>query len=245
MHKLLFFLFFLLGFQTLQAQLFSGDPVLNLEDIDEHRWSYGYYLGVSYYDFKFDYKDQQVPGAGEVEDIQVNRNPSFNIGLIGNMRINNYLDLRLEPGVHFGVKRALIFPDETLVENQQNRRVANSTYIQIPLMLKFSAKRINNFRPFIMGGFSTSFNLGSNEKNPDDNYGGHFRMKTNTFYYELAFGIDLYMFYFKLSPSIRAVFALTDELVRDNERPDGSPSRYTSNIDGMYTRGVFLNLTFQ
>lgn len=70
---------------------------------------------------------------------------------------------------------------------------------------------------------------------------GVFRMKRNTYYYELGFGIDFYLMYFKFSPSIRGVFALNDELVRD-QNPN---SLWTGNINGMYTRGVFVNFTFE
>ena len=40
------------------------------------------------------------------------------------------------------------------------------------LLLKVSTKRINNFKPFIIGGFSAALNLSSNEENPDDNSSG-------------------------------------------------------------------------
>ena len=104
-----------------------------------------------------------------------------------------------------------------------------------------STKRINNFKPFVVAGISTSINMSSNEANPDDNSNGQFRMTKNAFYYELGFGVDLYLYYFKFTPSIRGVFAMTDELVRD-EDPN---SPWTSNISTMQTRGIFINFTFQ
>jgi hypothetical protein len=58
--------------------------------------------------------------------------------------------------------------------------------------------------------------------------------------YELGFGVDLYLEYFKFSPSIRGVFGLNDELIRDNN-PD---SPWTGNIASMKSRGVFVNFTF-
>lgn len=90
-------------------------------------------------------------------------------------------------------------------------------------------------------GISRSINLASNEKNPEDNFEGKFRMTRGTGYYELGFGIDLYLYYFKFSPSIRGVFASSNELV-----PDDDPnSPWTSNISALQTRGIFLNFTFQ
>jgi len=225
----LFIVFFL---PTLKAQFLTRERVLNDENFDKKPWSWGYYFGINRYDFNFDYNEQRP-------DIFVEQSYGFNVGLLGNKRINDYLDLRLEPGLVYN-GRNLIFTDIPGEDNDRLREL-NSTYIHIPLLLKFSTKRLNNFKPFIVGGFSYSYNLSSNQKNPDDNSAGQFRMTNNTFYYEVGFGIDLYLPYFKFSPSIRGVFALSDELVRD-ENPN---SLYTSNIEVMQSRGIFLNFTFQ
>lgn len=219
--------------QTAEAQLFSKERILNNENFDKARWSWGYFLGFNSYDFKIEYINE----TGE-PDIEVQTAPGFNVGLIGNLRINDYLDLRLEPGLYY-TERNLIYPG--FEEERDFLRETKSTYIHIPLLLKVSTKRLNNFKPFIVGGISTSVNLTSDEANPEDNSVGRFRMTKNTYYYELGFGIDFYLFYFKFTPSIRGVFALNDELVRD-ENPN---SPYTSNINKLMSRGVFINLTFQ
>ena len=111
----------------------------------------------------------------------------------------------------------------------------------MPLLLKVSTARLNNFKPFIVGGLSTSFNLSSNENNPEDNFEGQFRTKSGNTFFELGFGIDFYLYYFKFTPSIRGVFATSNELVRD----DDPNSPWTSNIDNLYTRAIFINFTFQ
>src|SRR5690606_23346837 len=120
-------------------------------------------------------------------------------------------------------------------------REVNSTYIHFPLLLKASTKRINNFKPFVVAGLSTALNLSSNQDNPDDNNSGQFRTKKGMLFYEVGFGIDFYLEWFKFTPSIRGVFAINDELVRDSD-PD---SPWTGNIANMKTRGVFVNFTFQ
>ena len=224
---------------TATAQLFSKERLANIENFDKQRWSWGFFFGLNNYDFKFDYKEYDR----SFKDVQVTKNIGFNVGLLGDLRINNYLNLRLEPGIVF-TKRNLTFPGDVPGDfpNEESRmRESNSTYVHVPLLLKVSTKRLNNFKPFIEGGFSYSYNLSSNQDNPDDNLDGQFRMNSNTYYYELGIGIDFYLYFFKFTPSIRGVFALNDELVRDDE----SNSPYTSNIDKMATQGVFLNLTFQ
>lgn len=235
MKKLFFVLAILLIAETAQAQLFDKERLANQETFDQRFLSWGYFLGFNSYDFKFDYKNEN---PDDRTDILVEGNAGFNVGLVGDMRINNYFNLRLEPGLYY-TQRNLRFPG--FEEEKDILREVKSTYIHVPLLLKFSTKRINNFKPFIVGGISTSFNLSSNEGNPQDNSAGEFRMTRGTSYFELGFGIDFYLFYFKFTPSIRGVFATSDELVRD-EDPN---SPWTGNVEQMSTRGIFINFTFQ
>lgn len=236
MKKLFFVLAVLFIANSANAQwIFNKERIANLENFDKQRFTWGYFLGFNSYDFKIDYKEQLENGK---TDIQVERGGGFNVGLVGDMRINEYVNLRLEPGLYF-TERNLTFPG--FEEPRDFQRDVKSTYIHVPLLVKISTKRLNNIKPFIVGGVSTSLNLSSNEKNPDDNKEGKFRMTNNTNYYELGFGIDFYLYYFKFTPSIRGVFALNDELV-----PDDDPnSPWTGNIDKLSTRGIFINFTFQ
>lgn len=222
-----------LGFTTANAQLFPREKIKNLENFDQKRVSWGYYLGFNSYDYKFDYNEV-------TNDIITETSAGFNVGLVGDLRLNEYFNLRLEPGIVFAT-RNLTFPDPSLVTMADMQREVTSTYVHIPLLLKFSTKRLNNWKPFIVAGASYSRNLSSNEENPNDNSSGQFRQVTNVINYELGIGVDLYLFYFKFSPSIRGVFATQDELVRDID-PN---SAWTGNISSMQSRGVFINFTFQ
>jgi len=235
MKKLFFIIVVLFFAESATAQWFSKERILNRENEDKKTLSWGYFLGFNSYDYNFDYISQNL---GDETDIQVNGEVGFNVGLLGNLRISNHLDLRLEPGLSF-TKRNLTFSG--FEEEKDYLREVKSTYIHIPLLLKVSTKRLNNIKPFIIGGVSTSLNLASNEEHPEDNEQGQFRSKSNTFNYELGFGIDFYLFYFKFTPSIRGVFGTGNELV-----PDDNPnSPWTGNISKMSSRGMFINLTVQ
>ncbi|MCR5863316.1 PorT family protein [Flavobacterium sp. J372] len=213
------------------TNVFGRDPIINLENFDKQRVHWGYFLGFNSYGFKFDYINPQ-----EVDIIEKGTT-GFNVGLVGNLRIFEYVDLRFEPGLYY-TQRNLTFPGFDNAFDAE--RQVKSTYIHFPLLLKFSSKRTGNVRPYLVGGLSRTINLSSNYNILDDNMQGRFRMKRWTNNYELGFGIDLYFEYFKFSPSIRGVFGLDDELIRDND--PNSP--YTGNIQGMTTRAVLINFTF-
>lgn len=231
MNRFLSLALFVLSTSMLCAQ-FRKDRIQNIQTFDEHKYTWGYYLGFNNNDFKIDLKNNG-------QDILVDTEVGFNVGLVGDMRLNSFLNLRFEPGLHF-TRRVLNFPGFAQDSPDATRDV-QSTYVHFPLLLKVSAKRLNNFKPFLVGGLSTSINLASDEDSKDDNTAGVFRLKTNTYYYELGFGIDFYTEYFKFTPSIRGIFALNDELVRDND--PNSP--WTGNIDSLKSRGIFINFTFQ
>lgn len=243
MKNLLILILFIFITQTTNAQLFKKEKIIQdanqgkgTTDFKLLRW--GYFLGISSYDFNFDYEN-------DLRDIYVERSPGFNVGLIGNLRVNSFLDIRLEPGLLITTRNLLYsqdnfqgFPD---LNERDLLRIVKSTYIHIPLLLKVSTKRVNNFKPFIVGGISTALNLSSNQDNPEDNKAGVFRTTKNSLFYELGFGIDFYLQNFKFTPSIRGIFGINDELVRDQD--PNSP--WTGNIESMQTRGLFINFTFQ
>lgn len=226
----LFFAFILNGYAQRSKNIFSRDPIINLENFQKKRVYYGFYLGFNSYDFKIDYKT-------ETPDILVNKTTGFNVGIIGDLKLQEYINLRFEPGLYY-TKRDLNYPNFS--NSNDALREVNSTYIHFPLLLKFSSLRTGNIRPYALGGLSATLNLSSNSKLVDDNFQQRFRVKSWTTNYELGFGIDLFSEYFIFSPSIRGVFGINDELIRDND--PNSP--WTGNIESLKTRAVFINFSF-
>ncbi len=230
------FAFILLGLvvngysQSNPLRIFGKDPLINHENFDKQRVHWGYFLGFNFYDYKFDYKTV-------APDIIVDRTTGFNVGLVGNLRLQEYVDLRFEPGLYY-TQRNLTYPG--LTKPSDAKREVGATYIHFPILLKFSALRTGNIRPYLVGGLSTTLNLASNSKSLDDNKQQRFRVKNWTNNYEVGFGMDLYLEYFKFSPSIRGVFGLENELI-----PDVDPnSPWTGNIQSMSTRAILINFTF-
>lgn len=225
---------FILLFITLnsfgQGGIFGKDPIIQQENFDKKRVHWGYFLGFSSYNYQFNYLT-----VGK--DIELKTSTGFNVGLVGNLRLNEFFDLRFEPGF-YATQRNLVYPD--IANSVDKLREVKAANLHFPLLLKYSALRTGNVRPYLLGGVSSTLNLGSNEKAPDDNFSDRFRVKTWTQNYEIGFGLDLYLEYFKFSPSIRGVFGMNDELIRDND--PNSP--WTGNIQSMKTRAVFINFTF-
>ena len=223
------------GHSQFTKSMFSKDPIINLENFQKQRVYFGFFLGFNSYDFKIDYKTVS-------EDIEVKKSTGFNVGLVADLKLQEYINLRFEPGLYY-TQRNFFYPTSyfaTTPTPSNKLREVNSTYIHFPLLLKFSSQRTGNIRPYILGGVSTTLNLSSNSKSKDDNEQQVFRVNTWTNNYELGIGIDIFSEYFIFSPSIRGVFGLKDELIRDNNL--NSP--WTGNIESIKSRAVFINFTF-
>ena len=229
--KVLIFSFFIMASAMFYAQ---KEHVENLPSFDKRKLHYGFYLGINQNDFKLNLRNSTIPNA----DISVEATAGFNVGLIADFRLHKNLSLRFEPGLMTNTKKIFF---NHLSTAQDNVREIGSTYLHAPILLKFNTDRYKNIRPYLLGGVSYNHNFSSNEANQDDNSSGQFRMKTGNFMYEVGLGVDIYLNFFKFSPSIRGVFAFNNEIKYDND-PD---SQWTAPINFMGTRGVFLSFAFE
>ncbi len=222
-----------------------------LPNFDKRTLHFGYYLGLNSVNYKFDYKDPYtytpIPPENKELAIAMDNAYGFNIGFVVDLRLSNNINLRLEPGLLSNAAKieflnANIGPENPDYNGTSNtERTITATYLHIPLLLKFSTNRLNNIRPYIIGGASYDYNFSSNQDNSMDNYDGQYRTTTHNFMYEVGLGMEFYFYFFKFSPSIRGIFAINDQLVRDFK----SESPWTGPIDHMGLRGIYLNLTFE
>jgi hypothetical protein len=250
---------------SLQSVYSQKERIEYLPNFDKRKIHFGYYLGINRNSFEINYHDQSGfdpnspvnPIPPRDMFVSVDASLGFNIGFVVDYRLHKNINLRFEPGLVSNSK-TLTFVDPNLGATVDGIPIyANSTtnlerevagtYLHLPLMLKLSTNRLNNIRPYVIGGLAYDFNFSSNENNGKDNFEGEFRMTRSNFMYEIGFGVDFYMYFFKFSPSIRGVFAINNELVEDFnpvDTPEFS-SPWTGPIDFMGTRGIYLNLTFE
>ena len=260
--KKIFIINFIILFLSAHFVQAQKEKIINLPNFDKRKIHFGYYLGVNNFGFNTKYWSQVDPNS-PINPIPPEDNPDmfidvesklgFNIGFVIDYRLHKNINLRFEPGLRSNTK-TLTFRNVYYYEGYEgttdNIREVSGTYLHLPFLLKFSTNRLNNIRPYVIGGVSYDYNFSSNEKNPDDNYDLEFRMTTNNFMYEVGVGIDIYFDFFKFTPSIRGMFAINNELVPDNVhdysdtgRPYSSP--WTGPVEFLGTNGVFLNLTFE
>ncbi len=205
--------------------------------IDERKFHYGFSFGLNIQDMELSNTGYVNPETGEqwYADID-NYNPGFSVGVLGEMKLNKHLALRLTPTMHFGQKHVLFHEQVSGRDTTQNLK---STYISIPLDLKIAAPRYNNFRPYVIAGVSPMINLTARKRHA-------LRTKPLDCYLEVGMGCDIYLPFFKFIPELKFCFGLADILQKDrSDLIDTSLLKYTEAVDKARSKMIVLTLYFE
>ena len=239
------------------AQFRTRNRMDKLEDFDEQKFSWGFYLNGNSLDYRIVLNPRY--GMNDNQNLVTSKaSYSFGAGLIAKFRLNDYLDVRLEPGLQFG-QRTLTFNTQTndqyqngtltnpafvpiaLTEKDRVREV-KSTLVDIPLLLELHGQRWYNSRPYVAAGVNYIVNLQSNAKSEDDNSQQVFRSTTHNFAWSAEMGIQFYFNKFKLTPAIRGTFFMNNEIVADNA---STAPYWAAAVSTLQTRAVMFVLKFE
>lgn len=162
--------------------------------------------------------------------------PGFSVGMIADMYLNRSLNLRTVPSLYLGEKY-FIFRERTSGE-EYDTRIRNN-YLSLPLQLKISTGRIDNYRPyFLLGGYG-SIELGSRKRQA-------LLLKPYDFGIELGVGCDFYLPLFNLAPELKFGFGLIDILEKDRtDLTDETLQKYARSLSKATQRLITLSFHFE
>lgn len=162
--------------------------------------------------------------------------PGFTVGFVADRYINQYFNLRALPTLYFAEK-GYVFKEQTTGEEYQT--TIRNNYLSLPILMKFSAERVNNFRPYVLGGVFVSTELGGVKNNA-------IRLKKLDYGIELGVGSNFYLPLFKFCPELRFQFGLRDLI--DKERKDLTDQdlmKYTDALSSGKSRMISLIFNFE
>lgn len=138
-------------------------------------------------------------------------NPGINIQIVTDLRPAKYLDIRFLPGVSFGQRTVRYYVNKVADPVPQ---VLESSFLEFPLLLKFKGDRLNNVRPYLIGGLNYRYDL-AGKKEFDEKKPVYIRLKRPDLYYEMGAGLDFYLTYFKLSVELKMSTGIGNVLIKD------------------------------
>jgi len=229
--KYLFLLFFIHLFS------FSAKAQGNLPYVDDKLFHFGFSLGIGVFDFGV--TPSSIAPADKVYAVRVSDlNPSLSVGIVSDLRLNRYLNLRFTPTLMFG-ERTLIYKSDDGSSNLNTG--ISSIPICMPLYLKYSAERKKNYRPYLLWGGGAYLDLGRNKDNP-------VLLKPLDFYTEFGVGCDLYFSFFKLAPELKFALGFNNVLTPYDERNTGNSEEnklFSVPLSKLTSRMLTLSFNFE
>lgn len=182
----------------------------NSSTYDDKQLHFGFSMGINTMDFNI--KTSSLAFATDSLFPEVTAlKPGINIQVVIDYRPAKYFDLRFLPGVSFGQRNVDFYRNGTLVNDGQK---LESSFLEFPLILKTKGARLNNTRPYLMGGLNFRYDL-AGKKEYDDEKPVYLRLHRADLYYEIGTGIDFYLPFFKLTVEAKMCNGLRDVLVHD------------------------------
>lgn len=186
---------------------------------------------------------EQGPAAASTLCESDNWNPGFSVGVLADLRINKHFSLRVSPTMHFGQKH-LVFHD--LLQRDENgeplrtTQDMKNTYISVPVDLKFSALRFNNYRPYIMAGVNGMLNLSGKDQD-------NIQLKKFETMVEVGIGCDFYLPFFKFIPELKFCYGLGNALdtKHADQLRDANRLAYARGVSEARTKMVVLTFCFE
>lgn len=214
--------------------------VQNRPYIDMRAWHYGFLFGIHTQDMEFTHNGfTTTPEGGTPQNWYADvpsYSPGFSVGVLGESRLTQYFSFRVIPTMHFGDK-TVIFHESTT--GDETRQTLKSTYLSVPLDIKYSAQRFNNYRPYLVAGVAPAMDLTVKRQK---------ELLVQRFDVAVEFGVgcDFYLPFFKLIPELKFSFGLFDALVHDRQDLiDKNLLKYTQSHDAATNRNISLILYFE
>lgn len=204
---------------------------------DDKYLHFGFTLGFNAMDLLVT-PSQQYLGIDSLYPDVSRLNPGINIQIVSNARLSDHFDVRFLPGVSFG-QRVLRYYKNKSIYNERQR--LESSFLEFPLLLKYKGDRLNNVRPYVIGGLNYRYDL-AGKKEFDDEKPVYIRLKRPDLYYEAGAGFDFYLTYFKLSIEAKMSNGFTNVLVK--EPAPGHP-QYSNALEKLRSQIWILSFHFE
>lgn len=250
-----------------QAQ---GRKVMYLQTYDWAPYHFGIFVGVNFMDYTLNLKPnyQNVIHtnyedikdlAGTTENgfqsyqiISVTRDtidrffrkmplPGFSVGVIGDLRLGNYFNLRMIPT--FSLSEINVDYTIQINANDTTQIVAVShndhvNCLELPLHIKYRSKRYNNVGAYLVGGLNPKLYFTSKKHKNNVDW---INTKPFDLALEMGVGFDFYNPWFKMGVEVKMGFGLLNTLKKEEEQV----YFYGHPLEKLKNKQLQVSLTFE
>ena len=176
--------------------------------------------------------------------------PGFQVSAISDLRLNKNWNLRFLPGISFGSREIHFYDyddgevgDIAEVRNAANPVPLGPSFLDFPLHFKYRSERVNNYRPYLIGGLNFRYDMSAKKPGKYDSESNEFvKFRRGDVYLEFGFGVDTYLRYFKFAPEVKFAVGMLNMIDPQGrvEHPE-----FANSISYARTYIIMLNFHFE
>jgi hypothetical protein len=213
----------------------------NLRTYYNHSANWGFELAVNRMNFRIiPIHNWQSIAGDSLKSILSTPQTGFNIIMVSEFRLQEYITLRFLPGIAFG-QRNIEYHFQTRRDNYDIVKKVESVMLDFPLDLKIRSKRLGNFAAYMLGGGKYTLDLASQKGVSNTNVSAAqqvVKLGKNDFGYEAGAGVDFFLPYFKFGIELKLSMGLRNLLIKDN-------TIFSRTIESLHSKVFLISFTFE
>ena len=196
--------------------------VMNRPYIDQRPYHYGFLAGIHMQDIEFVNNGFTDEAGNQWFADVANYDPGFSVGILAELNLHPNIALRFIPTMHFGEKTVTFHNQLDGTRVFQNMK---STNVSLPIDVKFSGERFNNYRPYVMCGVNPVYDLTVKKQR-------NLLLKNFDCFLEVGLGCDFYLPFFKFIPEVKFCYGLSNIINKNrSDITEATPMIYTNSVD--------------
>ena len=207
---------------------FAQEEKMNNPEHDDKPYYFGITIGFNSSQYKV-FHSKYFIEYDTVKNIKPTWKPGFQLGIMGYLKLSNFVDLRTMP--------TFMLRDQGLDFTLQNDSLKSGSFesvlFTLPFEFKFKSDRQTNFRFYVAAGGKIDYDFNSNVRSRRTDE--VIKIKPFDYGYNLGLGFEFYYPNFIFSPEIKISNGLGNSIKRNADEPTSKA------IDRITTRMIIIS----
>ncbi|MEY3050745.1 MAG: hypothetical protein RLY31_530 [Bacteroidota bacterium] len=216
----------------LGAQTARGN--YNFLDFNQKPYYFGITLAYNASNFKV-FQSREFVRSDSIRLVESINGPGFNLGIVTNLKIGDYFDIRFLPTLSFAERNINYAP--TNIDRRPFAKRFESVFVEMPFHVRYKSDPYNDLRLFVLAGVKYAFDVASDSRSRQAE--SLVKIAPNDFAFEIGSGIQFFLPYFIFSPEIKYSHGFNNILIFDKSLEESSI------IDKVLSRTFTLSLHFE
>jgi len=209
----------------------------NLPNYDMRRFHFGFALGINYATFTIKPQSNLNP-FDSLRVIEPSGTPGFDIGIVSNMNLGKYFDLRFIPSlslINRTVNYTFKYSGNVIGTSKQDIESVN---LNFPLLIKFKSSRMGNLRFYLVTGPQYSVDLATRAKKRNTGSSNYIKLQASDLQAQVGVGLDFYLEFFKFSIETKMSFGTLNLLKNEN-------NIWTNSVNDLHSKTFHITFLFE